>query len=156
YQESPAGAVSFSPDGKYLVVGDYKGRLNVWDTTHWLDEGVVRGHPGGIMWLKYAAKGNLLASAGWDGAVKLWNGYDVEALPPVQVTYHPDKAWMVAFSPDGNTLASAGEDNLVKFFSVTPEFAKRYLPPQAKAAAPIAPVRTGDARIALVTTHALD
>ena len=156
YQENPAGAVSFSPDGKLLVVGDYKGRLNVWDTTHWLDEGVVRGHPGGVMWLKYSPKGNMLASAGWDGSVKLWNGHDVEALPPAQITYHRDKAWMVAFSPDSGALATAGEDLLVNFYRITPEFAGRYVPTKPHAVVPKTLTRKGDARIALVTAHPLE
>jgi hypothetical protein len=156
FLEKPAGAVAFSPDGKLLVVGDYRARLNVWDTTHWLDEGVVRSHPGGVMWLQYAPRGNLLASAGWDGTVKLWNGYDVEAVPPVRVTEHKDKAWMVAFSPDGKTLATAGEDRLVKFWAIPAEFARRYVPPTVPPPAPPTPARTGAARVALVTAQPLE
>lgn len=151
FQESPAGSVGFSPDGKHLVVGDYKGRLNVWDTAHWLDEGVALGHPGGVMFLGYAPGGKLLASAGWNGTVKMWSGQDVEAVKPLLVTEHKDKAWFAGFSPDGKTLATAGEDQLVKFWAITEAANERFtIAPPAAVQAP-EPIRIGAARVAILS-----
>jgi WD40 repeat protein len=156
FQPDPVGAVDFSGDGKYLVTGDYRGRIALWDTTDWLDEAVVPAHRGAILFLRAESKGNLLASAGWDGAVKLWNLALLDEQRPAVVDSHKDKAWLATFSPDSTTLASVGEDGLVKFRNIPAEFRKHFLPPVQVQPPATAVTRTGPARVAVMALGAGD
>src|SRR5438874_1890680 len=63
-------------------------------------------HPGGVSCLAYAPDGKLLASGGFDGAVRLWDTATGKELAfcypnPAVSIYH------LAFAPDGKTLAVA-------------------------------------------------
>jgi WD40 repeat protein len=142
--------VDFSADGKYLVTGDYRGRLTLWDAGDWLDEAAVPAHRGAILFLRSDPRGGLLASAGWDGAVKLWDLARLGERPAVPADMHRGQAWLATFSPDGATLASAGEDGGIRFRAVPADFRKRFLAPAPAEAAPAPAARTGPARLALL------
>jgi hypothetical protein len=149
--EHAAGCVQFSPDGRWLAVGEYWGRIRLYDAATLGEEAVERVHKGAVLAMGYSPRGNILASTGWDGLVRLWNPYQLEEQPPVEVGRHKDKGWLVVFSPDGRTLASAGEDALVKFWTIPTELDKRFVPPPeepAKAEKP--PARTEAVKVAIV------
>jgi WD40 repeat protein/serine/threonine protein kinase len=77
----------------------------------------------GIHGISFSGDGERLASAGGDGAVKVWNsrtGMLVKTIPA-----HPGFASSVAFHPDGNHLVSVGADKLVKVWDLTTEPARR-------------------------------
>src|SRR5262249_28678354 len=61
---------------------------------------VLRGHKGAVVSLDYARRGHLLASASWDGTVRLWHP---ESGEPLVVASSPDH-WSVRFGPDDRTL----------------------------------------------------
>ena len=57
----------------------------------------------------YSPDGSTLASANWDGTVRLWD----PATGQERMVLQGDRkgVWEVAFSPDGKTLASSGQDS---------------------------------------------
>ena len=68
-----------------------------------------------ILALTFSPTEPILASAGEDGTVKLWNrnGQLLETLEG-----HGDRIWGVRFSPDGKSLATASEDKSVKIWAL--------------------------------------
>eukprot|EP00171_Calliarthron_tuberculosum_P008252 IDg8252t1 len=69
-----ACGLTFSPDGRFLASGDSKGRAFFWD---WKTSQMFRTlhpHKGvciDVCW--HPTKTSLVATCGWDGAIKLWD-----------------------------------------------------------------------------------
>jgi WD40 repeat protein len=73
-------------------------------------------HDDVILSLAFSPDGKLLATAGYDRLIKLW---DVAANKEVRVLRdHSDSVYAVAFSPDGKLLASGGADRAIKVWDV--------------------------------------
>jgi WD40 repeat protein len=64
----------------------------------------------------FSPLGDLIASAGWDSTVRLWNLDGSPHGQPVQAHY--DSAFSVSFSSQGDRLATAGLDNRVRFWTL--------------------------------------
>ncbi|QJT04710.1 hypothetical protein G9272_34075 [Streptomyces asoensis] len=109
----PGGAyqAAFSPDGRTLADSDRL--LDLRDLSLGTHDDVVTS-------LAFAPGGRLLASASWDGTVRLWQVTGGRALWPLALLRgHTRFVRSVAFSPDGRTLVSAAEDGTVRVWDVT-------------------------------------
>ncbi len=76
----------------------------------------LRGHSDMVRSVAFGSAGRLIASAGDDNKIKLWDtatGANVRTW-----SGHTDFVWNIAFSPDGASLASAGEDQKIKLWDV--------------------------------------
>jgi WD40 repeat protein len=97
-------ALSFSPDGRTLVLGGEDGSIRLWDVPSMKERMVLHGgHTGMVRSLAISPDGKLLVSAGHDGRVVLWDpvhGTEMRVL----VTGSPGPIRSVVLSPDGQTV----------------------------------------------------
>jgi WD40 repeat protein len=121
-------SLSWRGDGAMLAAGLKSGQILLIDPETGKILHDLIGHQGGVNALSFSKNGAMLASAGADGAAKLWRSRDA-----VQVAVIPSRPCApeertkeggcpnldVAFSPDNAVLAVAGQKGEVEAFNVT-------------------------------------
>jgi WD40 repeat protein len=107
----PVYGLSWAPDGKALASSGYQ-QVNLWSPdsdvllrTYSLHTDLVRD----VAW---SADGVLMASAGQDGTVRVWNAETL--LPAVTLQTGPARA--VKWSPDGRRLATGSESGVLQIW----------------------------------------
>ncbi|WP_433219012.1 WD40 repeat domain-containing protein [Dactylosporangium sp. CS-047395] len=85
---------------------------------HWIDAGRlgVGSEAAAVADVAFSPDGSLLATAGADHAIRLWDGRTLE--PVVTLEGHSGGVRSVAFSADGKTLVSGSDDDTVKVWNV--------------------------------------
>lgn len=110
-------SLSFSADGRYIATGDIQGTVVIWNRA---DRSVlrrIRAHSGEARYLVFIAGKNEIASAGTDGAVRLWGISGAGALATL---LEPSDFAVTALtgSADGQLLYAAREDMTIKGWNV--------------------------------------
>lgn len=106
--------VAFSADGKRYAAGCGKGPtdpesfvVRVWDTASGAQVHKFAGHSEAVRWVTFRGDGNALATASFDGTVRLWNlttGQETANLP-VQAGGYVERVFFVA---GGKQLVTCG------------------------------------------------
>lgn len=119
-------AVAWSSDGKHVAAAEVSGPISVFDSGGKLLH-TLPGHGFGTTAIAWQPGGNLLASAGQDGKVRLWDtiaGSETAAMAG-------GAAWVetLAWHPSGGLLA-VGAGKKVRVWGIAGDLV-RELPPQA-------------------------
>jgi WD40 repeat protein len=124
-------SVAFSPDGRLLATGSEDHLIRIWEIRTGKLLHTLSGHTDEVRSVAFcpverrAKKSKMpkaglsnwqLASASFDGTIRLWDALTGEALHVFEG--HSAWVWSVAFSPDGQTLASSGSDCTMRLWNV--------------------------------------
>ena len=105
--------ISFTPDGQGLVCQG--GHLSLYGLPQGTQSPNKAGNTGYLGAVAYAPAGNLIATAGNDSIISVWDSVAGKVLSQVNVSIS-NAVTGLAFSPDGTRMA-AGLDNSVKVWS---------------------------------------
>ena len=97
---APAHGVAFSPDGQTLAVCACR-RIEIWNVPNTTLQAELLDHDGFVLRVTFSPDSKLLASASYDGSIKLWNLHTLK-----EICAAPCNGYDVHFSPDGHWLAN--------------------------------------------------
>ncbi len=115
----PMRSVAFSPDGRTIGLGEpaYKVQdVILLDVETGAVQTRLTGHRLGVHAVAFSPDGLILATAGVDHCIKLWDLATSKEL----VTLRENVGWVksIAFSPDGARIAFCGSDELIRFWDL--------------------------------------
>jgi WD40 repeat protein/serine/threonine protein kinase len=115
--------VAYSSDGRLIAGGTRDGRepagrhvVWVWETGTGRRTATLLGHADVVVGLAFAPGDKVLATAGWEGTIRLWQLDTTRSGVPWKG--HRGAISSVAFTPDGKGLLSGGADGTVRLWDV--------------------------------------
>jgi WD40 repeat protein len=113
-----AGFGRFSPDERFLAVGDGRGRVQVFTTATW--KAVTPSFAGGrAAWAVFTRDGGTLATGNTDGTVRLWDVATGQALG-APLPGVPNSRVVPIFAPDGRHLIAAYQNGRAYRWDIWP------------------------------------
>jgi WD40 repeat protein len=108
--------VTFSPDGKTLAL-DHGDNVVLWDVAAAKESARFKEDTkSSIRSLAFRPDGQMLASACFDGSIRLWDR--TTGTLAATLTGHTKPVYALCFSSDGKTLASGSADKTVQLWDV--------------------------------------
>ncbi|GBE84546.1 hypothetical protein SCP_0605250 [Sparassis crispa] len=108
-------AFCLGPDGRLLVTGGRRGRLNIWTVTatgHRIKNTLV-GHTAKVRGVDISQDGRSLVSLSFDKTLRTWN---IVTGSPVQTIQIQDIPALIRMAPDGRSVAAGFDNEVVKLW----------------------------------------
>ncbi len=113
-------AVTFSPDGKWIITGGGDatgGEVKRWSVADGTSDRLYAGHRDAVHAVAVSPDGSVLATGGYDYGIGLWSTAD--GTERHRITGSQGAILGLAFRPDGRVLASVGYDRTAKLYDAT-------------------------------------
>lgn len=110
-------SLAFSADGRRLAAGGVTDQIQLWEVPSRQPSGIIKAVGGRIRALDFSPTAPLLASAGEDGVIRVWDLGDMSADPTTWQTSQ-GRLQSIAFSPNGQLLASGGTTTEIRIWSL--------------------------------------
>jgi WD40 repeat protein len=107
--------VAYSPDGRWLAVGEGKD-VRLWDAASGREVRTLTGPPDLVTVVAFSHDSQKLAAGGRDGAVWLWDAQTGRGLHTL--AGHTGGVKSLAFTPDGTRLTATGLDKTARLWDV--------------------------------------
>ena len=108
-------SVSFDPSSNTVAMGVDDGSVRLWDLPTKSVKSTFEAHRG-LVWLaRFAHQGELLATAGDDGLVKLWKPGEAQ---PIRTFTHRNAVRGLALAHDDRTLFAGDREGLIRAWSI--------------------------------------
>ncbi len=112
----PCLNAAFSPDGKWLVIGDKDYTVKICSAETGALRHALRGHNGDVYTVAFSPDGHRVASAGEDSTVKVWDSNTGKLIRTFRG--HKGLVTSLAFTRDGKFLVSGSRDRTVKLWDL--------------------------------------
>ncbi len=107
----PIVGVAFAQHGRALLAGSPEDHvLQLWTLPAPLDLKATAAHAGAVRAVEWSPAGDVVATAGDDREIRLWEPRTLRPLGPPFPLLHTDAVRALKFTPDGQYLISAGRD----------------------------------------------
>jgi WD40 repeat protein len=99
------GAVSWSPDGRWIATGSGDSFVRVWNAETGELEQRLSGHTGEVITVDWGPDSRRLVSGGSDGTARVWEVDEAEGREVFRLAKQPTQlGTLAAFSPDGEQV----------------------------------------------------
>jgi WD40 repeat protein/serine/threonine protein kinase len=105
-------AIACRKDGELAASAGDDSTVRLWSVNEGKCIAVLKGHTQRVVGVTFSPRGRL-ASASWDGTMRLWSTDSPEA-PPRTFDLKAGRLMAIEFSPDGEHLAIAGVDGKIR------------------------------------------
>lgn len=114
-------SLKYNHNGNWLVSGDSKGNVSIWDVEKRSLIENLEGHRSRIYDIDFNVKDDLMATSSLDGTVRLWDCTNLNNQP-IELRDHESWVLSIAFSPDGEKLiTSSNQEERILVWPVKPE-----------------------------------
>jgi WD40 repeat protein len=110
-------ALAFSPNKKFLAMGDMNGEIRLYQVGDWKQLNIFSGHADWVSSIAFSPDSSILASGSEDQTIKLWNVLTGECLNTLKG--HSKGIWSLDFSSDGQALVSGSDDKMIKIWGIS-------------------------------------
>ena len=91
----------FSPDSTRLLVGDLRGRVQIWSTADWTQQKTLQTSQQALISMAFSSDGKRLVTGSGRGGICVW---DMETRKMLRKLSSPEVGYLT-LSPDDRTLA---------------------------------------------------